>query len=187
MAREHDGFLNPAESSVLSGLADDPIIEQVWAAIEKSCGPQTRLTMRFLIRDMLFARRLAMNADDWPDYVLCATKAEELAGLFESSPFLRAFKDIADAVTMLESIAMRFRGLNASRRVHVSRQNVGISRQVILFVRLLSMEMVDLFRRPLDGSVAILTNIIFPAAHVTTDSVRAARRPTTRKSRTGKQ
>ncbi len=190
MTSEDNSWTDPADRPILFELANDPIIEQVWAAIEKLCGPQMRVVMRFFIRDMLGARRHAMAADDLPDYLTNAKKADDVASFLKSSRHvipLTAFKEIADAVPALESIASRLREFNDSQRVHVSRQNINGSRQVILFTRMMSLQMMDLFGRPLDGQVAELTNILFPTAHVTLDSVRAGRRPTTKRGRAAKQ
>lgn len=189
MASEDRGMVDPADRPILRELANDPTIEQIWYAIEKSCGLQRRVVRRSFIRSLLGARQHAMNTNAWPDYLTNAKKIEDVTDLlksFQRVPFMAVVGEISGVVTALESIASRLRDLNTLRRVRISRQNVAGSRQVNLFIQLMSIEMIGLFGRPFDSQVAELTNILFPSAETTKDSVRSARQPTARKSRTRK-
>jgi len=107
----------------------------------------------FIIREFLAARRLAIAADDWPLHCECANIASKLRERADLSP------------------------------VRVSRQDVAGSRQHGLFQQLLSLQMKEMFSRWLDNEVTDLMNVLFPRAFATSDSVHAARRAKTRRSR----
>ena len=190
MSEAEDDFLNPSHRADLVQLANDPDIEQVWANIEKFRGKQSKLVMRFFIREILIARRLAEAADDWPDYLTHAKEAGSLARFLKGSrrlpPPLPMIGMLA-LVTSLEKVALMLRERAKMSRIHRSREDIDGSRQYTLFMRLVSLHMQEMFGRWFDHEVADLTNILFPRAMVTNDSVRATRRPTTSKGRSGKK
>jgi hypothetical protein len=188
MAKEDDGVLGPDDRAVLFEWAGNPVMEEVWSGIEKVCGTQEKLVMRLFIRETLWARHLASAADDWPDYLTNAKKAESLAEFLKGTgrlPPPLPMEGIFETVAVLETIALKLREqakLSPTRR---SREDSDGSREYTLFMRLVSQQMREMFGRWFDNEVADLTNILFPRAMVTNESVRATRRPTTSKSRSG--
>jgi hypothetical protein len=190
MAKEDGNLLGSDDRAEFARLAGNPDIEQVWTKIEKYCEKQSVLVMRFFIREMLGARRLAAGADDWPEYLKHAKQAESLAKFLKGSgrlPPPLPMIALPEFVTKLENVASMMRHRAEMSRVHKSRQNIDGSRQYILFMRLMSLQMQELFGAFFDHEVAELTNILFARASATTESVRAARRPTTRKGRQGQR
>ena len=82
-----------------------------------------------------------------------------------------------------ERVARLLRAIGQNSRIHKSRKTR--SRDYTVFIRLVSLTMHDWYGDWFDDVVADLTNIFFPEAYATTDSVRATRRPTTSKGRLG--
>jgi len=190
MLAAEDGFLNPADRADLAQLANDPDIGHVWANIEKFCGKQPRLLMRFFIREILVARRLAEGAGDWPDYLTHAKEAGSLARFLKGSgrmPPPLPMIGMPALVASLEKVASMLRERAKMSQIHRSRQNIEGSRQYTGFMRLVSLTMQEMFGHWFDNEVADLTKILFPQAMVTNDSVRATRRPTTTKGRVSKK
>ena len=64
MAAVKDGSLNAESRRYLATMSDDPGIEQVWAGIEKNCGTQPPIVVRYFIRDVLLARSAPITDDD---------------------------------------------------------------------------------------------------------------------------
>jgi hypothetical protein len=189
MLTADDGLLNPADRADLVRLGNDPGTEQVWANIEKSRGKQSNLVMRFFIREILVARRIAEAADDWPDYRTHAKEAGSLARFLKGSgrlPPPLPMIGISALVASLEKIAPMLRERAKMSPIHRSRENISGSRQYTLFMRLVSLQMQEMFGRWFDQEVAELTNILFAHAMATNESVRATRRPTTSRGRSGK-
>jgi hypothetical protein len=189
MRNEDDGFLDPANRAALVKLTNDPDIEQVWIKIEKFCGKQSNLIMRFFIRELLTARRLAEVADNWPDWLKHAKMAQSLAKFLKGSDRLPPPLPMiggSELVALLEDVASRSRERAKMSQIRRSRQDCDGSRQYTLFMRLVSLTMREMFGHWFDHEVADLTNIFFPQAHATHESMRATRRPTTRKGRADK-
>lgn len=186
IANESDGQLDERQRGFLKELEKSPDSEDVWVAIEKSCGPQGLLTMRFLIRNIAIARYLAEDADRWPDRRAILNKIEGFTVFLEGlkkSFVLCPVDGVDQAINDLKYIVQRLREREQTAWVHRRRQNTAGSRKHVLFMQVMSMEMRGFFGRLLDQPVAELTNIFFPNAFITTDSVRAARRPTQRQRR----
>jgi hypothetical protein len=184
-----DGRLCQLDRVYLELLANDPFTEQVWTKIENTCGKQPKLIMRIFIRDVLVARHLAAAADALPDYLARAKQAESLAAFLEGSvplPPPVPMEGLSAQVALLNEIAAKLRERAKVSRIRRSRKDVNGSQQYILFIQLLSLRFLEMFGRYFDAEVAYLTNILFPQAMVTTDSVRSTRRPTTDKGRAGK-
>jgi hypothetical protein len=93
---------------------------------------------------------------------------------------------ISALVASLEKIAPMLRERAKMSPIHRSRENISGSRQYTLFMRLVSLQMQEMFGRWFDQEVAELTNILFAHAMATNESVRATRRPTTSRGRSGK-
>jgi hypothetical protein len=190
MSEADDDFLNPALRADLVQLANDPDIEQIWANIEKARGKQSKLVMRLFIREILIAKRLAETADDWPDELTHAKEAERLARFLKGSgrlPPPLPMIGMPALVASLEKVALMLREQAKMSRIHRSREDIDGSRQYTAFMRLVSLQMLEMFGRWFDNEVADLTNIFFPRAMVTNESVRATRRSTTSKGRSGKK
>jgi hypothetical protein len=178
------------DRDTLVQLANDPDIEQIWTGLEKVCGAQENLIMRVFIREVLVLKRLAGAADDWPDFVPYAKKAESLAAFLKGSgqlPPPLPMPGICGTVVLLETIASKLRERAQLSRIRASRQDIDGSRPHTLFMALMSLSMQDLFGRPLDNEVAQLTNILFPLRMATQETVRSARRPMTRRGRKTKR
>jgi len=186
---EEDHKISQADRATLLKLADDPDIEDVWTKIVKFCGTGANLLLRFFIRDIISNRRLAARAAIWRDDLAYAKKAEHLAkfltgeaGLFPPLPG----KDSSELADSLQTVGGQLRRLAKKSLVRISRKNVEGSREYYHFMQLMSDTMRDLFHRCFDAEVAVLTNIIFPNAKATTDSVRSLRRSSTKAARLGK-
>ena len=185
IANESDYTLYERQRAFLKELARNPDSEDVWAAIEKGCGRQSLLTMRSFIRAVAGARYLAEDADQWPDLRAIIKKIEQFNGFLQSlkGSALYTVDGVDQAVDGLRHLARTLRKREERTWVHRRRQNTAKSRKRILFMQIMSMEMKGLFGRLLDHPVSELTNIFFPQADVTTDAVRAARRPSQRHRR----
>lgn len=187
MVTAGDGRLSPSDRVDLLKLASNSETEQVWAKIEKSCGAQSNVKMRYFIRGILAARGLATKADGLPDYRAAAKHAESLAGFLTGSgllpPPLPMTKALEEHVAWLKTIASMLRELAKISQIRKSRENVDGSRESNAFMQFMSLVMHGHFRRWFDNEVAFLTNVLFPQATVTNESVRATRRPTTKKGR----
>jgi hypothetical protein len=179
-----------ADHADLVQLANDPGIGQVWANIEKRCGKQPKLIMRFFIREILGARRLSKVADAWPDDLMHAKEAASLARFLKGSDGLPPPLPMVGTpalVASLEKVALTLREQHKKSQIHRSREDINGSRQYTFFMRLVSLTMQEMFGHWFDHEVANLTNIFFPQAIVTNDSVRATRRPTTKGRRSSKK
>jgi hypothetical protein len=179
-----------ADHADLAKLANDPCIGQVWANIEKRCGKQSKLIMGFFVREILVARRLSQAADDWPDDLKHAKEAASLARFLKGSDRLPPPLPMVGTpalVASLEKVALTLREQAKMSQIHRSREDIDGSRQYTAFMRLVSLQMQEMFGHWFDPEVADLTNVFFPQAIVTNDSVRATRRPTTKRGRSGKK
>jgi hypothetical protein len=187
MSREEN--IDVADRAALVKLAQAASIEEVWTKIERSCGKQNRLKRRFFIRDILEDRRLAAEADAWPDYRANAMRARSLAGflmgcgaLFPPIPM----RGLSELTRLLKTLASQLDEQARRSPIRISRENVHGSRKYHLFMRLAGLTMKEMFDSHFDSEVALLTNVFFPQADATTDSVRAQRRPSTRNRRSRK-
>jgi hypothetical protein len=189
MAEEKDS-VSEADRATLCELANDPCIEQVWTKIVKSCGEEVNVRLRFFVREIISNRSLATRAEIWPDYLANAERAEHLAKFFRGEAGLfpplpgREYLELADT---LQKVSGALRQQATKSLVKISRKKVGDLREYHLFMQLMSLTMRELFQCFFDAEVAILTNIIFPHANATIDSVRSLRRASTKAGRLGKK
>ena len=177
LAVEKDRFVSAAHRKYLAQLANDPDLERIWKGIEKKCGRRDRLWMRVFIREIAICRSLADAADQWPDYRAHAINTERVIRFLKGSPrFPLPLPKFANPmfIALLEEMALSSR--QRGNRIHISREKINDRRRYIVCMQLLSGTMREYFSRWFDGEVANLTNIFFPTAIVTVDSVRAARR-----------
>jgi hypothetical protein len=180
-----DDYLNKEHRDYLRELAKYPNTEDVWTAIEKKCGPRSLLLMRFFIRDLARSRVMADDVDQWPDERAILHEIERFSSYLESLQGVVLLRPdgIDPAVFYLKELAANVRKRLESSVVSRRRQDVAGSKKRIHFMQLMSGQMKEFFGHPFDNGVAELTNIYFPDAVATTDSVRAARRPSQRRQR----
>jgi hypothetical protein len=188
MARRVD--LSTLERDTLKALASEPNdLKAIWHTITKGLGGEADLLVilfwaSFFAREIVSARQIAAKADVQPDYLSAADKAEELYKFLSGSDFLPPYPAAGtEFMAMLKDLAQGLRDVHRRSLVHVSREDVDGSRERAMFMRLMSHSMRECFKKWFDAEVAQITNILFPDAMTTIDSVRAARRPRTRKER----
>jgi hypothetical protein len=174
-----DDTLSKIDRATLIKLADDPCIEEVWTKIEQSCGEGVRLWQRFLIRQIVCNRNLAAKVEAWPNYQSGAGMAEDLTNFLSGKggvhpPLPGQFSSAL--VHLLEELRKQLQEQARKSLVKISRENVDGSREYHIFMQLMSLTMQELFHRHFDSEVVILTNVLFPRADATTDSVRSVRR-----------
>jgi hypothetical protein len=175
MAAEKDGNLTPIQYRFLEVLETEPSLEDVWKRIVKRCGNQPAEKMRFFVADIVRDRSFAASSRAWPDYLAQAKNTEQLIRFLEGTgQFPPPMPDFSAIVPRLKEMAVTMR--NRARRFHISREIRNDVQQYVLCMQLLSYTMQEYFNRWFDDEVAHLTNIFFPKADVTRDSVRAARR-----------
>jgi hypothetical protein len=170
---------NSARHAYLIQLAKAPNLEDIWTGIEKNCGKQDLVKIRFFIRDLVAARTFAAAADIWPNYLANARNTERVIRFLKGSPpFPPPLPKFANPtfLAQLEDLASCSRQLHQSSQIHISREKVNQRRQYRVFMQMLSKTMQELYRGWLDREVAQFTNIFFPKANVGRDTVRAARR-----------
>jgi hypothetical protein len=116
--------------------------------------------------------------------------ASTLTGRFLSENTVRLppplpFPVMDKFILTLENVAAKLDEVAQHPRMHISRKNTAGSREHAVFMRLMGMQMQELFGRWLDNEVADLTNILFPQRTTTRETVSATRR-TTQKARARK-
>lgn len=172
-------FLTKSDREMLLRLAEQPETEGVWTQIEKTCGPQSILRCHAFIREIVANRRLAEKSRHWPDYKKAAVHAQSLAQFLRGSgqlPPPLPMNGLCERVEWLESTASILRERAANAPIRVSRQNYAGSRGRKLFLNLKSSSLQQMFGHNLDNQLAELTNLLYPGALLTAESVRKARR-----------
>jgi hypothetical protein len=176
LATEKDEYLSAVQHRYLKQLADAPGLENIWKRIEKNCGKKCNLAMRYFIRDIVHDRSFAAMDHAWPDFLAHAKNTERVVRFLKgSAPLPPPMPEFLELVPNLEDMASRSKE-RARRGFHISRETGDGVRQYVLFMQWASLTMHDHFKHWLDNEVAEITNIFFPKAEVTNDSVRAARR-----------
>lgn len=134
-----------------------------------------------VIWEIVGARSRAVAADRLPDYFSHAEMAETLVRFFKGPDLALIPMIDPSMIASVEKVAQQLRAIAQKSRIHRSRK--GRSGDYTLFMRQVSLTMHGWYGHWFDDVVADLTNIFFPEAYATTDSVRATRRPTTSKGR----
>jgi hypothetical protein len=175
MAAEKGGYFTPIQYRYLEVLASEPSVEDVWKRIVKRCGNHPVEKMRFFIADIVRGRSFAASSRAWPDYLTQAKNTEQLIRFLEGTgQFPPPMPEFSAIVPKLKEMAVTMR--NRAQRFHISREIRNDVQQYVLFMQLLSYYMQEHFNRWFDDEVAHLTNVFFPKADVTRDSVLAARK-----------
>ena len=181
----------------LAQWTGDDRAEEVWSEIEK------KLRLRGLadilqddryregvavvfIRHVLAAKGVAEA--DRPDYLKHAAEAESLARFLSGyhsgmNLILPPLPKRRDLVPDLENVARELRDI-AKKSTPVSRKRPDRARTS--FMRMISEEIRGMCGKQLDEVVAVLTDEAFPDKETSLDQVRSARKPTTKKGRSGR-
>jgi hypothetical protein len=143
-------------------------------------------------------RQLAQKADDLARFCRGSGK-RDLASLTSPQvglgPLIKqhGLMPLQDLAELHEREARSLRQFAAKEaekdRTRTSRYRISRmkrSRERTAFMRLMAADLRELCGRPHYDAIAVITNIAFPAADVTSEHVRAACRPTTRQSRRSK-
>src|SRR5262249_23370622 len=192
-----DGELDPIDRKHLKLWVDAPVGDPIWTTVRKRLLPSLaevpELTVEYFIQNVLAIRRSAEAIEEWPEYLKHAKQAESLARFLrgqESQILPPPMPEIPNFIALADSLDMAARAMRERARAVASRYSTVVSQKRRqgnakrrLFMRTMSHLMTEYCGRPLDSEVAALTNILFPGADVTEESVRGARRPTKAKDR----
>jgi hypothetical protein len=207
LAEMLDVTLDAADRAHLKRWARNRRAEDIWQKFKANEKNLPRLTtksrypeMEFLIWRIIGARRSAeemtslayqvrekkRDRERRAYYLELAQCAESLVRYFKDRPvppdsigLLRPSQDWKSYQRDAEMFR-RFAEPSPTRRVQTVHEHV-------IFLRLVN-EFIDLScERPLDDVAKTLTEIAFPGQTITLDMVRSARKPTTRKARSGKR
>src|ERR1700730_8731689 len=85
MAAARDEYLTPVQHRYLEQMAGSPELKDIWKRIVKRCGKQSKLKIRFFIRDIVGARSFADAAEVWPDFLAHAKNTERMVQFLKGS------------------------------------------------------------------------------------------------------
>lgn len=189
--------LNPTEKEIASRLSADTRTSAIWDKIGTAFRQRHDWGIdgieRYLLQEILAVRNLINGLPDMNSYLRHAEGAENLARFLRGPgstpwpPIVRVLGDYDEFIGSLEATGAQLRKLAERDRIKGrplnSRVNRNDSRDRYAFMREMSRLLKDLCGQPFDEATILFTDVAFPNQQTTIDQIRAARKPTTRSSR----